>query len=158
MLSGCVLASIWLGGFTIWPGAHRLLYYAYAHQFNPGRDPGLYNALMAQVKASITPLEICAPRGSVVFWHGRMAHSPGIHRGGYPRFAVPTDWQSHHDTLPSGPASQGVQLEWFKDAPAYKGDSLGAPKPDMFEDWGLNPEAAIEEASVATHVEVEFDE
>ena len=58
-------------GFTIWPGAHRLLYYSYSHQFNPGRDPELYNKLMAQVKATITPLEICAPRGSVVFWYAR---------------------------------------------------------------------------------------
>jgi len=56
------------GGFTIWPGAHRLMYYAYAHQVNPGRDPELYNKLMAQVKRTITPLEICAPQGSVVFW------------------------------------------------------------------------------------------
>lgn len=148
------------GGFTIWPGAHRLLYYAYGHQFNPGRDPELYNALMAQVKATITPLEICAPRGSVIFWHGRMAHSPGIHRGGPdgdagPRFAVPTDWQRHHDTLSSGPASQGLQLEWFKDAPVYEGDSLGPPKMDMFEDWGLTPEAALE---VAAEVEAEFEE
>ena len=58
---------------------------------NRYRDPELYNVLMAQVKASVAPLEICAPRGSVVFWHGRMAHSPGIHRGGGPRFVVPTD-------------------------------------------------------------------
>ena len=106
------------GGFTIWPGAHRLLYYAYGHQVNPGRDPELYGALMAQVKATITPLEICAPRGSVVFWHGRMAHSAGIHRGGPgtgPRFAVPTDWcacfprqsfpRTHTEKVPRGAGS-----------------------------------------------------
>lgn len=131
------------GGFTIWPGAHRLMYYAYGHQFNPGRDPELYNALMAQVKRTITPLEICAPRGSVVFWHGRMAHSAGIHKGlagSGPRFAVPTDWQRLRPN--------GVQMEWFKDAPVYVdfNDELGGPKADMFADWAMVPEAMPEEA------------
>ena len=133
------------GGFTIWPGAHRLMYYAYAHQVNPGRDPELYNKLMAQVKRTITPLEICAPAGSVVFWHGRMAHSPGIHRGnGGPRFAVPSDWQAR----PEISGLVGKQLEWFKDAPVFVDDEFGAPKTDMFEDWALAGEDQEELAEV----------
>ena len=150
---------------TIWPGAHRLMYYAYAHQVNPGRDPELYNKLMAQVKRTITPLEICAPAGSVVFWcapvasclracllsahylrrHGRMAHSPGIHRGnGGPRFAVPSDWQAR----PEISGLVGKQLEWFKDAPVFVDDKFGAPKTDMFEDWALAGEDQEELAEV----------
>ena len=94
-----------------------------------------------------------------------MAHSPGIHRGGLdgaagPRFAVPTDWQRHHDTLASGPAGQGTQLERFKDAPVYVDDGLGPPKRDMFEDWGMAAEGQQGQGVVDEEVveEAEFEE
>ena len=121
------------GGLTVWPGSHRLLYFANFHEYNPGRDPHVFQQLLDRVKATITPLDICAPAGSVIFWHGRLAHSPGIHRGApgsEPRLAVPTDWQKQR--------VNGAHPEWFKDAPLYK-DQGRPPQQDCFVDWALEP-------------------
>ena len=51
-----------------------------------------------------------------------------------------------------------MQLEWFKDAPVYEGDSLGPPKTNMFEDWGLIPEMVGDSGEESAELEVEFEE
>ena len=39
----------------------------------------------------------------------------------------------------------------------YEGDSLGPPKMDMFEDWGLTPQT-VDALELAEEVEAEFEE
>ena len=93
---------------------------------------------------------MCGAAGDVVYWHGRTAHSPGIHTGPGVRLAVPHDLQKARSRS-AGPPT-GPPPEWFKDVPLYEHDR--PPQEDMWEDWAftVNAEAVgepVEEAKAA---------
>ena len=81
-----------LSGTTFWPGSHKRMYYAFEHESNPGANPQ-YQEIFAKAVAEIEPVEMVGGAGDVIFWHGRMLHSAGIHHGSGVRFAIPADFQ-----------------------------------------------------------------
>ena len=97
------------------PGSsHRSLYHGHTNEFNPGRND-TWQPRINEIRQTIVPAEICGAAGDVVYWHGRTAHSPGIHTGPGVRLAVPHDLQkalSRSAGPPTGPPP-----EWFKDVP-----------------------------------------
>ena len=68
-----------------------------------------YKAVFERAVAEIEPVEVCGEAGDVVWWHGRMLHSAGIHVGDAIRFAVPADFQQDRPTVvpPSGRVPSG---------------------------------------------------
>ena len=80
------------GGFTVYPGSHRIMFRAHRYAANWSPLP-TFRAAMRQVVAEIEPLELIGNAGDVIFWHGRtrafrwrplrQRHSLGFVRGLY---------------------------------------------------------------------------
>lgn len=133
------------GGFTVYPGSHRLLFGAHRFAANWSPLPTFADA-MRQVVAEIEPLELTGDKGDVIFWHGRTVHSAGAHFGGGIRWAVFADYMRDEETL-SDEEHMAVGLyEWFKDAKLLRNDEptsgvQPAPEDDrrhpMWRGWRL---------------------
>lgn len=79
------------GGFTVWPGSHRLFYPTFTTQytFTPTDQT---QAALAQVNQQ--PYVDCyGDAGDVVFWHHRLGHSAGHNRSRQIRQAVLYDFK-----------------------------------------------------------------
>lgn len=79
------------GGFTVWPGSHRLFFPTFATQytFTPTDQT---QAVLAQVNQQ--PYVDCyGDAGDVVFWHHRLGHSAGHNRSRQIRQAVLYDFK-----------------------------------------------------------------
>lgn len=79
------------GGFTVWPGSHRLFYPTFTTQytFTPTDQT---QAALAQVNQQ--PYVDCyGEAGDVVFWHHRLGHSAGHNRSRQIRQAVLYDFK-----------------------------------------------------------------
>ena len=122
------------GGFTLYPGSHRILFRAHRLAANWSPLPTFRDALR-QVVAEIEPLEIAAAAGDVVFWHGRTVHSPGVHWGERIRWAVFADFTHDRETLSDEEHRACGQFEWFKDTRLFRED-LAAGE-DMWAGWRL---------------------
>lgn len=79
------------GGFTIYPGSPQLLYPTSTQALNWVASDASTEA-MDYIKANIQPLEFVGKAGDVIFCHGMMVHSAGIHEGDNIRFAVIQDF------------------------------------------------------------------
>ena len=133
------------GGFTVYPGSHRLLFGAHRFAANWSPLPTFADA-MRQVVAEIEPLELTGDKGDVIFWHGRTVHSAGAHFGRGIRWAVFADYMRDEETL-SDQEHMAVGLyEWFKDAKLLRDDeptsgAQPAPEDDvrhpMWRGWRL---------------------
>ena len=79
------------GGFTIYPGSPQLLYPTsqQAYNFVPTEKS---EAVMDSIKSNIQPVEFCGSAGDVMFCHGWVVHSAGIHEGDRIRKAVIQDF------------------------------------------------------------------
>lgn len=81
------------GGFTVWPGSHRLFFPTFATQytFTPTDQ-----AQVALAQVNQQPYVDCyGNAGDVVFWHHRLGHSAGHNRSRQIRQAVLYDFKKH---------------------------------------------------------------
>jgi|TARA_Y100000310_G_scaffold259790_1_gene268549 hypothetical protein len=109
------------GGFTVYPGSHRIMFQAHEYEANWSPLPS-YRDAMQQVIENIEPVELVSSKGSVIFWHGRMVHSPGLHVGGDIRWALITDFTQNRAVLSDEEHKQVGQYEWFKNAKLFRED------------------------------------
>lgn len=79
------------GGFTFFPGSPQLLYPTSEQAFNWVATEASY-AAMDDIKERVTPLEFTGKAGDVVFCHGWIVHSAGVHEGDRIRMAVIQDF------------------------------------------------------------------
>ena len=101
------------GGFTVWPGTHRLFYplFETQHTFTPKPEA------QATIKTADQqpPVDCYGEAGDVVFWHHRLGHSAGHNRAHTIRQAVLYDFK-HKD------------LGQLQELP---------PHADMWTDWAI---------------------
>ena len=81
------------GGFTVWPGSHRIIAKHHATLGGENRLPSFGDAL-ADVQARIRPVELSGPAGMVVFWHHRIVHTAGINTRDTVRHATLCDFKN----------------------------------------------------------------
>ena len=122
------------GGFTVYPGSHARMFMAHACEANWSPLPS-YRERLERVVEEIEPLEIVAPSGAVVFWHGRLVHSSGIHIGGDIRWALFADFTEARPVLDEAEHRRRGQYEWFKNAKLFADDR--APSSDMWRSWRI---------------------
>ena len=79
------------GGFTIYPGSPQLLYPTSQQAHNFVATDASTEA-MDLIKSAIQPIEFCGEAGDVIFCHGWVVHSAGIHEGDRIRKAVVQDF------------------------------------------------------------------
>lgn len=122
------------GGFTVYPGSHRIMFRAHRHAANWSPLPSFRDAVK-RVVAEIQPVELVGAAGDVIFWHGRTVHSSGIHTGDDIRWAVFADFTRDFETLDADEHRALGQYEWFKDAKLFRNDALAGE--DMWAGWAL---------------------
>ena len=133
------------GGFTLWPGSHRLLHphwdTVHGGKMSPERGEGFRLARDAVLR-DITPLEFTGQAGDVVFWHPRMLHSAGVNdsaAGESPtvRLVVPCDYQragtSCFDDEEFGP---GEKYQWWVDTRNFREDAATTAH-NIFNGWAI---------------------
>lgn len=120
------------GGFTVYPGSHKIMFGAHQFESNWSPLPTYYDAI-EEIVASIEPLELTAAKGSVIFWHGRLLHSVGIHTGASLRWALFGDFTQDRETLNEDEHRALDQYEWFKDAHLFRHDHEVTS--DMWRNW-----------------------
>ena len=133
------------GGFTVWPGSHRLLHLqwdrVHGSVITGDRVMG-YRDTRDQVLSEITPVEFSGHCGDVVFWHPRLIHSAGVNQSialGKPRVRVivPCDYQTagqtYIDDLEYGP---GPLYQWWVDTRNFAEDEKSAPN-NMWNSWAI---------------------
>lgn len=84
------------GAFSVWPGSHLIMHpqrhwqptdqeatgFMETVATAPKRVPyPAYNTALEHARATIEPVELCGPAGSVIFWHHRLMHSGSRNRG-----------------------------------------------------------------------------
>ena len=122
------------GGFTLYPGSHRIMFRAHRFEANWSPLPDFRDAVR-RVVAEIEPVEFVGEKGDVIFWHGRTVHSAGVHLGDSIRWAVFADFTMDREVL-SPEAHKGMgQFEWFKDAKRFAEDAPVGE--DMWRGWRL---------------------
>ncbi len=122
------------GGFTIYPGSHKMLFQA--HRTEANWSPlACYRDVVRRVVEEITPWELIGEQGDVIFWHGRSVHSSGIHVGGDVRWAVFADFTRDREVLSADEHKRLGQFEWYKDAKLFRDDP--AATGDMWRHWKL---------------------
>ena len=123
------------GGFTVYPGSHKILFKA--HQYESNWSPTEhYNEAISEVVNNTTPVEFVGEQGDVVYWHGRMVHSSGIHVGSTIRWAVFADFMLDETILDANEHRALGQYEWFKDAKLLRTDREVGD--DMWRSWKIS--------------------
>ena len=79
------------GGYTFYPTSPQRLYPTSEQAYNWVATDASKEA-MDQIKADVQPLEFAGKAGDVLFCHGLMVHSAGIHEGDRVRMAVVQDF------------------------------------------------------------------
>ena len=125
------------GGFTVYPGSHRIMFRAHRYAANWSPLPGFRDAVK-RVVAEIEPVELVGDAGDVIFWHGRTVHSSGIHTGDAIRWALFADFTRDFETLDADEHRAVGQYEWFKDAKLFRDDILAGD--DMWQRWAVGEE------------------
>lgn len=145
------------GGFTLWPGSHRKCYYHMETEYNWEPKAG-YNDMLAEIKATVTPVEIAGEAGDCCFWHPRALHSAGANRSSQVRIVVPCDFQHDKPTHKHPPFSGlsmrhakssgkslapedsgkegGLRIQWWLDTQEFL-EPDSPPRSDMWEDWAI---------------------
>ncbi|HAO55262.1 MAG: hypothetical protein CMQ36_11105 [Gammaproteobacteria bacterium] len=124
------------GGFTIYPGSHKKIFHQ--HRFQSNWSPtSSYQETVQQIAKETIPFEVCAPKGSVIFWHGRLVHSVGIHNTKNIRWALFADFTHEKPTLADSEHRKLLQYEWFKDTKLFTQDSRVSQ--NMWKDWAIGP-------------------
>ena len=123
------------GGFTVYPGSHKIMFQAHKYESNWSPLPS-YREAMREVVEDIEPYELIADKGSVIFWHGRTVHSSGIHIGTDIRWALFADFTQNREILSDEEHKHCGQFEWFKDAKLFKED--WPVSDDMWRNWNVS--------------------
>lgn len=123
------------GGFTVYPGSHRIMFQAHQYEANWSPTDSFSDALREVVR-TITPVEFVGRQGDVVFWHGRTVHSAGVHVGDAIRWAVFADFTEDREILNADEHRALGLYEWFKDAKLFKNDRKVSD--DMWQSWRLD--------------------
>lgn len=122
------------GGFTLYPGSHRIMFRA--HLFESNWSPlSTFRSSLRRVVAEIQPYEVVGEAGDVIFWHGRMVHSMGMHAGDRIRWALSADFAHNRATLDCQEHKRLGQFEWFKDVKLFAEDLPVGD--DMWRSWRL---------------------
>ncbi|MDA1076727.1 MAG: phytanoyl-CoA dioxygenase family protein [Proteobacteria bacterium] len=122
------------GGFTLYPGSHKQMFQAHVWEANWSPRPTYFDTV-EQIVEKTEPLEIIAPKGSVIFWHGRALHSVGIHLSDRIRWALFADFTQNRPVRNDQEHKDVGQYEWFKDAKLFREDFPTGP--DMWQHWRL---------------------
>ena len=122
------------GGFTVYPGSHRVMHHAHKYEANWSPVEEFGNHVRVVVR-EIEPYEFVGEAGDVIFWHGRLIHSAGIHTGDRIRWAVFADFSHDRTTLSEKEHRQLGQYEWYKDTQLFKND-LPVTQ-DMWRSWNV---------------------
>lgn len=122
------------GGFTLYPGAHHIMHYAHYCEANWSPKSN-YIECVRRVVREITPFELVGCAGDVIFWHGRMVHSAGIHIGPNIRWAIFGDFCQDRPFLTDDEHREAGQYEWFKDTRLFRNDQ--SPTDDMWSSWNI---------------------
>ena len=130
------------GGFTVYPGSHRIMFQAHETEANWSPHTG-YRDAIRKVAKEIRPVEFAGPAGTVIFWHGRTVHSSGIHTGDRIRWAVFADFTQNRETLSPDEHRAVGQFEWFKDTELFRHDSPVGE--GMWREWNVTRLAGSEE-------------
>jgi len=133
------------GGFTIWPGSHRMSHVYHRTVYGP-LDPDLaeeYVKARDDVLSTVTPIEFSGKAGDVVFWHPRLVHAPGVNRSAdhdHPvvRYIVPCEYQkdglTSYFNLSHGPAPN---RQWWVDTKNFRED-VPATEDNMWDGWAFD--------------------
>lgn len=160
------------GGFTIFPTSPQRLYPTSEQAHNwVGTEASV--AAMDEIKQNVQPIEFCGKAGDVIFCHGLVVHSAGIHEGETIRKAVIQDFnrvrkRSHMRWTAAG--KQGGQrincrMDGIFEISAADGDdpadgmrevtnqwimdsnefvqSMEPPSDDMFANWNLGERPVV---------------
>lgn len=122
------------GGFTVYPGSHRIMFQAHQYEANWSPTDAFGDALQHVVR-NITPVEFVGGQGDVVFWHGRTVHTAGVHVGDTIRWAVFADFTEDRQILDADAHRALGLYEWFKDAKMFQNDLKVTE--DMWKSWRL---------------------
>ena len=122
------------GGFTVYPGSHRIMFRAHRFEANWSPLPSFRDAVR-QVVDKIEPVEFAGEKGDVIFWHGRTVHSAGVHLGDSIRWAVFADFTMDREILSPEEHKRIGQFEWFKDAKCFADDAPAGE--NMWRGWRL---------------------
>ncbi len=109
------------GGFTVYPGSHRVMHFAHKFEANWSPLPN-FRDFVHKVAEEIQPYEFSGNAGDVMFWHGRSIHSAGIHTGSKIRWAVFADFSQDRPVLSDEEHRELGQYEWFKDTKLFRED------------------------------------
>ena len=124
------------GGFTVYPGSHKIMSHAHAEQSN-WSPLANFADYIKQVVREIKPVELKGEPGDVIFWHGRTVHSSGIHIGSNIRWALFGDLMRDEPVLSDDEHRAVGQYEWFKDTRLLRHDSPVTG--DLWQNWRLEP-------------------
>ena len=134
------------GGFTVYPGSHRIMYRA--HERDANWSPlDSFPDRMNEVVSTIKPLELIANKGDVIFWHGRTVHTAGIHHNEDIRWAVFGDYCEDRPVLTDDEHRAAGQYEWFKDTELYRTD--WPVDDDMWAHWNIGSATVTDSVSSA---------
>jgi len=101
------------GGFTVWPGSHRIFYPTFATEYTFTPTDAAQAAVAAVQQQAY--VDCYGAAGDVVFWHHRLGHSAGHNRSRQIRQAVLYDFKKYN-------------LEERQAVPT---------PPDMWTDWSI---------------------
>ena len=124
------------GGFTVYPGSHKIMFQAHETESNWSPTPEFRDAI-AHVRETITPVEFAGEAGDVIFWHGRTVHSSGVHLASNIRWALFGDFMRNAEVLSDDHHRAVGQYEWFKDTRLLANDLPVSS--DMWRGWRLQP-------------------
>lgn len=90
------------GGFTVWPGSHRLFFNHFTTHVGIEPSPTLQAQLDRNKKRVSDSVELHGQRGDVIFFHQRLMHAAGRNRRLAVRYAMLAeyrcrDWQAAAD-------------------------------------------------------------
>jgi hypothetical protein len=126
------------GGFTVYPGSHVRLFREHRYEANWSTLPS-YEAALREVASRVEPLELTAKQGSVIFWHGRLAHAGGVHFGRDVRWAAFADYTHDRPVLSDDEHRALGQYEWFKDVKLFRQDFETSS--NMWRHWAIDEAA-----------------
>ena len=130
------------GGFTLWPGSHRSCYYHMETEYNMEPKAG-YNELLAEIKATVTPIEIAGEAGDCCFWHPRAIHSAGVNTSSQLRIVVPCDFQQDRPTELHPPYS-GISLRNAKASGKSLAPEMSGKRGELRFQWWIDTREFIE--------------
>ena len=128
------------GGFTLYPGSHKLMFQAHRYESNWSPLPS-FRDVLRKVAEEIEPYELVADKGSVIFWHGRMVHSSGVHIGNDIRWALFADFTQNREVMSDEEHRRLGQFEWFKNTKLFRDDWPASG--DMWRNWNVGDKRPI---------------